>query len=99
MRTYEGPATLILGAHSFQITLAIDEGQGEIGLPALTGVAALDTPLSWGGYYRLVDPTGEQERDAAASEQPTATLRLPDGSEAEVSLRGDEVHGVGPWPA
>jgi hypothetical protein len=99
MRTYEGPATLILGGRSFEITLAIDEGQGDPGLPALGGAATLDTPEPWGGYYRLADPDREQELDAASSEVAKATLRLPDGRESEVSLHADRLHGVGLWPA
>jgi hypothetical protein len=56
--------------------------------------------LMWGRYYRLREADRDSELHATLSQYPTATLRLPDGREAEVSINGDMIHSAdGRWPA
>ncbi|HST25221.1 MAG TPA: hypothetical protein VLJ76_04465 [Gaiellaceae bacterium] len=98
MNSYWGPATLVVGEESFEIKCALDEGQAQPGAPIRGWVTRVSGLMRWGGYFRLLDAAQESDFHAALSKYPTATIRLPDGREAVVSVHEDLIQSAdGRW--
>jgi len=90
----------MVGEESFEIRCALDERQAHPGAPIKGWGTRVSEIVSWGGYFRLLDPSIEGALHTALSERPTATLRLPDGRQATVSIHGDLIQSVdGQWLA
>jgi hypothetical protein len=100
VRSYWGEATLVVGDESFAIRCALDERQVAPGAPIRGWLTRVSELRSWGGYFRLLDPTREEAFHAALAENAAATLRVPDGREALVSVHGDLIQSAdGSWLA
>jgi hypothetical protein len=90
----------MVGEESFEIRCALDEKLAHPGAPIRGWVTRVTELVSWGGYFRLLDPSLEGALHTALSEYPTATLRLPDGRHAAVAIHGDLIESAdGQWLA
>jgi len=100
VRSYWGEATLEVGGESFEIKCALDERQVDPGAPIRGWITRVSELRSWGGYFRLLDPSREEAFHAALAGNAAATLRVPDGREAIVSVHGDLIQSAdGSWLA